>query len=300
MKMGKRSSLGRGLGALLGEESVKEVEGDKVRYVPLSSITPNRKQPRQVFREEALAELSDSIREQGILQPILVRKDPRNKEPGVERFELIAGERRFRAAGRAELDEVPVIVKEMTDRESLEVAILENVQREDLSPLEEAEGYQELVDAYGFSHDRIAQRIGKSRMAVSNTLRLLNLPKEAQTMLREGRLSAGAARALLPLVEKKKRLLQVAREVEKKELSVRDVEKVVRAILAELEKNPNKGKKKPAPGRRDSIVVELEKRLAGELGAKVVITQRRGRGKIVLEYASPEELETLTERLLGS
>ncbi|MBF0624754.1 MAG: ParB/RepB/Spo0J family partition protein [Magnetococcales bacterium] len=294
---GQRLGLGRGLGALLGGDDPEGEMGRRIRMVPVDRIDPNPRQPRHNPDGEALNELADSIREHGILQPLLVRI-PRE---GVEgRYELIAGERRLRAARLAGLERVPVLVEEMDDGQSLEVAILENVQREDLNVVEAARGYQRLVQEFGYSHARVAQRVGKSRMAVTNMLRLLKLPPEVLAQVVAGELSGGHARALLAVADNPDSVMALARAVHVQGLNVRQTERMVRENAENSEEKQtvvNNVKRQPA--RRDPAAMVFEKRLASQLQVRVTITQTRGRGKVILEYASPEDLERLARKLLG-
>ena len=265
----KRSRLGKGLDALLPLPE----EETRLYWLPLAMISPSPFQPRRRFDEAALKELADSIREKGLLQPLVVR-------PRGEGYELVAGERRFRAAQMAGLSEVPAIVREMGDEEALELALVENLQREDLSPREEAEGYAKLVEM-GLSHEEIARRVGKSRSAVTNALRLLQLPEEVLKALDEGKISAGHARALLMLPEEKR--LWGLREILEKGLSVREAERLKERLFR-------------APRPREAYP-ELARELEERLGVRVRITGRR-RGRVELFYQSEEELEGILE-LLG-
>lgn len=290
-----KTSLGRGLGSLLGEDAVNEVESHRVRLLPLTAIQPGRHQPRQRFAEETMVELADSIREQGVLQPVLVRRVSVRGE--AERFELVAGERRWRAAGLAGLLEIPALVRDLNDRQAAEAALLENVQREDLNAVEVAKGYQRLVDEFGYTHDAVAKRLGLSRMAISNALRLLRLPDTVLVWLeqRSDTFSAGHARALLPVERDPELLLEMAGEVLAKGLSVRETERLVRD---HQQHTPTPHKSKPAHNRRDPAITAMEQNLTNRFGATVSITSRAGRGKIILDYGSLEELEGLVSTLL--
>ncbi|MBF0462222.1 MAG: ParB/RepB/Spo0J family partition protein [Magnetococcales bacterium] len=295
-------TLGRGLGSLLGEAAVLETEQEAIRLVPVERIQPNPRQPRGEMDAVALEELAESIREQGVLQPILVRP----LGGSTDHYELIAGERRWRAAVLVGLEKIPALVRNLSDGESLEVAILENVQREDLNPVEAARGYDLLIREFDYSHKRIGRRVGKSRMAITNLLRLLRLPEPVLAWVANGSLSMGHARALLGLEEKPERLIQLAEEVAIQGLSVRETEVLVRRERGELqderavEPTPEQPKVAVARGHhREPVIVEMESRLSATLGSKVTITQVRGRGKLILEYLSPAELESLVRRLLG-
>ncbi|WP_130470060.1 ParB/RepB/Spo0J family partition protein [Candidatus Magnetaquicoccus inordinatus] len=295
-------TLGRGLGSLLGDAALMEAEQESIRHLPVEHIQPNPRQPRGDMDPVALEELAESIREQGILQPILVRPLGENGD----RYELIAGERRWRAAAIAGLEKVPALIRAMDDSASLEVAILENVQREDLNPIEAARGYDLLMREFDYSHKKIGRRVGKSRMAITNLLRLLRLPEPVMNWVANGTLTTGHARALLGLEEQPERLIQLAEEIAVQGLSVRETEVLVRRERGEVADvsvpvNQN-APSKPVAGRgrhREPAIVEMESRLAATLGSKVTITQVRGKGKVILEYLSPSELESLVHRLLS-
>jgi ParB family transcriptional regulator, chromosome partitioning protein len=299
------STLGRGLGSLLGEEAVMEIAKEKVREVSLEQIIPNRNQPRMLMEPESLNELADSIREQGVLQPILVRQfgDKNGEKP---RYELVAGERRWRASKLAGLTKIPILVRDWDDDQSLEVAILENIQREELNPIETARGYENLIRNFGYSHKKVGRRVGKSRVAVSNALRLLNLPAEVVEMVSVGALTMGHARALLAMDQGPAMIIHLAKKVVEEGLSVRATETVIRQMA---EKKPMEEEIKTEEPmvltgkgrggrRRDPMIIEVEKRLQTELNTAVAITCVKGRGKIILEFENPEMLEALTELLL--
>ena len=309
--MEEKITLGRGLGSLLGEAAVLETEQENIRLIPLNRIQPNPRQPRGDMDAVALEELAESVREQGILQPILVRPLAESSD----HYELVAGERRWRAAGIAGLEKIPALVRNLSDGESLELAILENVQREDLNPVETARGYDALIREFNYSHKKVGRQVGKSRMAVTNLLRLLRLPEAVLAWVANGSLSTGHARALLGLEENPVRLVQLAEEVAIQGLSVRETEAIVRRERGD---GPTGGaddregaavdivdivdiKALPLPrGRhREPTIVEMETRLATRLGSKVTITQLRGRGKLILEYLTLDDLEGLAKRLLG-
>ncbi len=266
----RRSGLGRGLDALLPAAEA----GERLLRIPLALIEVGTLQPRGRFDEAALEELAASIREKGLLQPIVVR-------PKGDGYELVAGERRFRAAQRAGLSEIPAIVRELDDQAALEAALIENLQREDLSPVEEARGYARLAEM-GLSHQEIAERVGKSRAAVTNALRLLQLPEEVLRALDEGQISAGHARALLMLPEEKR--LWGLREILRRGLSVRQAE----ALKDRLSRAPRPREAHP----------ELARALEERLGIRVRITGKR-RGRVELFFASEEELEGILELLGG-
>jgi ParB family transcriptional regulator, chromosome partitioning protein len=308
------STLGRGLGSLLGEETVLESVKEKVREVDLEQIIPNKNQPRGVIDRESLSELSDSIKEQGVLQPILVRQfgDRNSKKP---RYELVAGERRWRASKLAGLSKIPVLVRDWNDDQSLEVAILENVQREELNPIDVARGYESLIRNFGYSHKKVGRQVGKSRVAVSNMLRLLNLPSEVLDLVVGGELSMGHARALLGMDQGPAMVMHLARKIIDGGLSVRATEAIIRQmgdtvdssvdVVGEGEiidagdevKEVVSGKGRGGR-RRDPVIVDMEGRLREELKTGVSITCVNGRGKVILEFDTPEMLEALSELLL--
>ena len=275
--------LGRGLNALLGDPVLQD-QGEGSVSLPISQVEPGLNQPRKRFDPEALAELADSIREHGIIQPLTVRR----LSSGY--YQIIAGERRWRAAKQAGLDEVPAVIIEADDRKVMEIGLIENLQREDLNPAEEARGYQVLMNEYGMTQEQVAQRMGKSRPAVTNALRLLNLPEDLMALVEEGKLSAGHARALLgaptPALQR-----QAAKAVLDKGLSVRQTEALVKALQKE---------KKPKVRSEDMLAIylaDLEKNLGSQLGRKVHIQHRGKKGKLELEYYSEDDLETLLRLL---
>ena len=299
----KKSGLGKGLDSLipmgleleLTEKPIstpeKTVEnpteiGEKRQpvFLKVSLIEPNRDQPRKQFDEEALAELAESVKRYGILQPLLVQK----KE---DYYEIIAGERRWRAAKLAKLKEVPVIIKDYTPQEIMEISLIENIQREDLNPIEEASAYQRLIDEFHLKHEEIAARVSKSRTAITNSMRLLKLDKRVQLMLIEGEISGGHARALLSLEDKEMQYVAAERIIEHK-LSVRETEKLVKSLLKP------KTAEKPASqdAGADLVYREIEGKIREILGTKVSINRKdENRGKIEIEYYSMEELERLMD-----
>ena len=275
--------LGRGLNALLGDPVLQD-QGEGSVSLPISQVEPGLNQPRKRFDPEALAELADSIREHGIIQPLTVRR----LSSGY--YQIIAGERRWRAAKQAGLDEVPAVIIEADDRKVMEIGLIENLQREDLNPAEEARGYQVLMTEYGMTQDQVAQRMGKSRPAVTNALRLLNLPEDLMALVEEGKLSAGHARALLGAPTQSLQR-QGAKAVLDKGLSVRQTEALVKALQKE---------KKPKVRSEDMLAIylaDLEKNLGSQLGRKVHIQHRGKKGKLELEYYSEDDLETLLRLL---
>lgn len=263
-----------------------------MKYVQADSIIPNRLQPRKRFDQEALLGLSDSIAELGVLQPILVR--PLNSTS----FELIAGERRWRAAQLAGLDEVPVVIREIDDRESLEQAVVENLHRSDLNPMEEAAAYQRLVDDFGLTSDEVAVRVGKSRPAVANALRLFQLPTSIQRLLVDGELSAGHARALLSLPDPHSRQLLAERAIVEA-LSVRALERVVKRYIADLD--APRGKKSTVKPQQstDPGLLEVENLLGDRLSTRVSANMpQQGPGRLVIEFADLEDLDRIFQELI--
>ena len=282
---GKPPQLGRGLSALLGDE--EEPAGDArgnpaYRTVPIESVCPGRFQPRRMMNDPAIEELADSIRQKGILQPILVRADPNQADS----FEIIAGERRWRAAQRAQLAEVPVHVRDLADSEVLEIALVENLQRQDLSPLEEAEGYLRLMEEFQHTQQALARAVGKSRSHVANTLRLLSLPEEVRAMVDLGDLSAGHARAILTAEAP----LALAQTVVRRSLNVRQTEKLAQSTTTRPRNRPS------APGK-DADTMALERDLTTLLGLRVELKFNSGGGVLSLHYQSLEQLDDILHRL---
>ena len=296
----KKKGLGRGLSALLGDHAASAIQAvttaaaagpeaaatiKGLRNMPVGQLQPGKYQPRRTFDDDRIADLVESVREKGILQPLLVR--PLAGEPG--RFEIIAGERRWRAAQGAKLHEVPVIVRELSDREALEVALVENLQRQDLSPLEEADGYRRLMDDFSHTQEELAKAVGKSRSHVANMIRLLALPEPVKTMLEKGELTAGHARALLTAADP----LRLARDVVGRALNVRQTEKLVN----------DEGKAKPSLGGRpaktdkDADTQALERDLTVLLGCRVAIRPLGKGGELTISYGSLEQLDDVLARL---
>ncbi|MEO5838159.1 MAG: ParB/RepB/Spo0J family partition protein [Acidimicrobiales bacterium] len=292
----KRSGgLGRGLGALIPSGgAMSTAAGSSLTELPCSAVIPNRFQPREHFDEEALSSLTASIREMGVLQPILVR-------PAVDdQYEIIAGERRWRAAKRAGLQHIPAIVREIEDTAALEHALVENLHRQDLNPLEEAAAYQQLMEDFGLTQEAVAQRVGRSRSAVANTLRLFQLPPTLQRMIADGRLTAGHARALLSTPDRELQE-ELADEILNRGLSVRDIEQLVRDRLApKTDPVPEPaaepvapGAPRPAPALREPAVLELEELLSARLNTRVSVSLSGKRGRVVVEFADLDDLERI-------
>ena len=283
--MALERGLGRGLGALLGDAALQSQEGGSLS-LPISQVEPGLKQPRKRFDEESLQDLADSIRTHGVIQPLTVRRLASGY------YQIIAGERRWRAAKIAGLTEIPAVIIEADDRKVMELGLIENLQREDLNPIEEANGYKVLMDEYGLTQEEVAQRVGKSRPAVANALRLLALPDPVHQLLEEGKLSAGHARAILaaPTGELQKKLAQ---KVIAEDLSVRQTEALAKRLAAGEKEPPS-----PPPGPDLSIYLRAaEKSLAARFGRKVNIISGKKKGKIELEYYNPEDLNTLLDLL---
>ena len=288
--------------SIANNEIKNEIKNDQVRNdadrndpvtVRISEVEPNRDQPRKYFDDEKLEELSESIKTYGILQPILVQK-----KDGY--YEIIAGERRWRAALKAGLKEIPVIIREYTDKEILELSLIENIQREDLNPIEEAEAYKRLIDEFGMSQEEMAKRVSKSRSAVANSLRLLKLEGDVRKMLVDGQLSMGHARALLPL-EIAEEQIEVARKVADRQMSVRETEKLVRDILKTGAGSGTKAVKTEQPQEDPSIAViykQIEERLQQTLHTKVQIQRKRnGHGKLMIDFYGSDDLDKIIDRL---
>ncbi len=282
----RRRSLGRGLSALFQSEHelVAEPQAERaLKTVSIERLKPGRLQPRHRFEEEELEELAASIRENGILQPILVRP-----AAGGEGYEIVAGERRWRAAQRAPLHEVPVIIRALDDRQALELALVENIQRQDLNAIEEAEGYRRLIDEFGHNAEGLARHLGRSRSHVANSLRLLALPASVKAMVEDGRLTAGHARALLTAPD----LERLARRVAAQGLSVRETER-----LASAAKAPAKRGGPHAVAAKSADTLALERRLGLLLGLAVKIEEQGESGRLILSYRTLEQLDDLVRRL---
>ena len=298
VQRGKKTRLGKGLGALLGEYLPEEAgpTDNGYRVVPVSRITANPLQPRREFTEEQLTELQASIRENGLLQPLVVRPASAGAPEGAE-WELVAGERRWRAVRRLEWTEVPVVVREMDDRTLLLLAIVENVQRADLSPLEEAEGYRRLIDEFGFTQQDVADSVGRERSTVANLLRLLQLPATVQRLVSAGSLSMGHARAILGLSDER-RMADLARRVAEEGLSVRAVEEEVRRARTQPRPEPRVEAKAAAA---DAHLRHLETELQRRLGTAVRIQLGKGEtGRIEIPFYGADDFDRLMELLLDA
>lgn len=318
---GKKRGLGRGLDALFGEAKREETARGNVptrgvptpppapaakqtmiettsatgspRKMSVERLTPGKFQPRRQFNDDAINQLADSIAVHGILQPIVVRPIGSINAPNAV-FEIIAGERRWRAAQKAQLHEVPVIIRELDDQQALEFGLIENLQREDLTPLEEAEGYQRLMDEFGHTQEQLAQQLGKSRSQVANTLRLMKLPEPVKALLQEGRLSAGHARTLVG----SKHAQEIAVSIVKRGLSVRQTEKLVQQLDGGKNTAAKAGVKKPLYREKDVDILALEEKMTSMLGLRVAIDNKEGgQGTLVIEYKSLEQLDDVLARL---
>lgn len=278
----KLGGLGKGLNAIFIENDSEDNNGSVT--LKISEIEPNRSQPRKEFDEKALSELAESISKHGLLQPLLVRPLP------LGGYQIVAGERRYRACRMAGITEVPVIIRELGDTETMEIALIENLQREDLTPIEEALGYQALIDEHGFSQEEVAQSVGKSRPAITNALRLLKLPQSILNLVSDGKISAGHARALLTL-EDEKLMQELAEEIIKKDLSVRQVEKIC--------KQKPKPEKENTPEKKPSFYSMVELALNESLGRKIKVSKNKGKqgGILQIEFYSDEELTELSNKL---
>ncbi len=292
MAKARKGGLGKGLDALFIDNNTGDGGTVTLR---VSEIEPNRDQPRRYFDESALAELADSIRQHGVLQPLVVRPLAGGG------YQIIAGERRWRACRMAGVSEVPAVVREMTDVEAMEIALIENLQREDLNIMEEAAGYRTLMEEHGMTQDQVASRVGKSRPVVANALRLLNLPQEVAQMVREGRLSAGHARALLSIGDASLQKEIAARAAEGA-VTVRDIERMGKSTKAQQSEDHLAGEQQALAQARtqDSFYREVELALTQELGRKATVHLSRGKGMLQLEFYSKEDLQNLVRMLQGT
>jgi len=272
-----KKGLGRGLGALL---STDDKEDSGIMEIKINDIEPNTNQPRKDFNDEKLAQLAESIKQHGVVQPIIVKKEG-------EIYRIVAGERRWRASRMAGLTTIPVIVKDLSNRQLMEIALIENLQREDLNPIEEAEAYDRLIKEYNLTQEEISKTIGKSRSAVANSLRLLNLCDEVIEYLKSGELTSGHARCLVT-IEDKSIQIKIARTIIEKQLSVRDTEKLVKNLLT-------KKTVQKKPKQELENIIEIEEKFSNIFGTKVKLLSGRKKGKILIEYYSNEELDRIIE-----
>ncbi len=279
--MPARKALGRGLSALIPDQPPEAPAGEEFQHLPLDRIEANPFQPRVEFDQEAIDELADSIREKGVIQPVLVRP----QGPG---FQLVAGERRLRAARQAGLSEIPVIIREISDTESLELALIENIQRRDLTAIERARAYRQLMERFDYTQADLARHLGQNRASIANTLRLLTLPEAVQGMVHEGRISPGHAKALLSLAPGTD-VQEVAERAANMDWSVRQLEGLGKKTRS----------KKPATRPRDPNLQEIEDRLQRALGTRIRLYHRKGKGRIEIDYFSDDDLHRLLE-LLGA
>lgn len=281
-----KKALGKGIGALLGDlEDAGAGDSSGVVQVPVESLKPNTYQPRELFPESTLDELADSIREKGVLQPLLVEREG-------EFYSIVAGERRLRAAKKAGLKEIPVLVRNFSQHEKLEVALIENIQREDLTPVEEAKAYEQLIELSGLSQEEVARRVGKKRSTIANSLRLLKLPEDMLKSLNSGEISAGHARAILSVVNPSNRI-NLYKRVKEKDLSVRQTESAA-SLLNEGIKAPSG---KTLSEKPDAEMEQIEERLIDLLGTKVKIRGNLKKGQIQVSYFSGDDLERIIEIL---
>lgn len=282
-----KKGLGRGLDALLNTDSVQDSAHENVLELKINEVEPNSGQPRKVFDQEKLQALAESIRQHGVVQPIIVKKEG-------SRYVIVAGERRWRAAKIAGLKTIPVVVKELSSRQAMEIALIENLQREDLNPIEEAEAYKKLMEEYDMTQEEVSRIVGKSRAAIANSVRLLTLAKEIQEMLVDGRLTSGHARALVSIEDEKKQK-ELAELIARKGLNVREAEK----LAAQVQERGKQSSRKPQPAEEDYETARLVEDLRTIFGTKIDLQKRKDRGKIVIEYYSKEEFDRIVEMLLN-
>ena len=278
----KKGGLGKGLDAIFMENESEDKNSTVT--LKISEIEPNKDQPRTEFDDKALSELAESIALHGVLQPLLVRPLMYGG------YQIVAGERRYRASRMAGLTEVPVVIRELDDRETMELALIENLQRENLTPVEEAKGYKTLMDTYGFTQEEVSSSVGKSRSAVANSLRLLNLPEEVMEMLTDGKLTSGHGRALLAL-DDPEQIISIAKEIVEKDISVRQTESLVKTLKSEKEKPPVKREEK------SNFFKEVELALNENLGRKISVSQKGEGGIMTIEFYSQEDLVDLANKL---
>lgn len=283
MSKPRKSGLGKGLEVLFMDNATEDIAPSMLK---ITEIEPNKEQPRRDFDDAALSELADSIREHGVLQPLLVRPI------GEGRYQIIAGERRWRASRMAGLSQLPVVIKDLSDSETMELALIENLQREDLNIIEEALGYRQLMDSHGYTQEQVAKRVGKSRPAVANALRMLNLPEEVAALVRQGAITTGHGRALLAF-EDAEQMLKTAQRIVKEGLSVREVER-----LATQKAEPAREKPEAESSWGDSFYKEVELALGETLSRKIQVKgNKQGKGSITISFYNREELQALAEKL---
>ena len=285
--MDTKKALGRGLGALLREEEILEAGSPGYFLCPLDRLRPNPRQPRQSIDEQDLSDLAASIKEKGVLQPLVVRKA--DEQDGA--YEIIAGERRFRAAQMAGLATVPVVIKDVSPEEVLELALIENIQRKDLTPIEEALAYKRLLEEYGITQQELSKRVGKDRSTIANSLRLLKLPSDIQEDIAQGHISMGHARALLMLEGLKEAMYSLRDRIKKDGLSVRQAEAMARALL---EKGPSEPR---IPKKEDPNIKRLSDELTFEIGFRVKVVPKKRGGKVEIYYGDLDELDRIVELL---
>lgn len=284
----KKRVLGRGLSSLLGDETEDHASLDRLRLskmVPIELVHPGQFQPRRIFDLDALASLADSMREKGVLQPLLVRRRPAQ----VNSYEIVAGERRWRAAQQAQLSEVPVVIKELSDSDALAIGVVENIQREDLTPVEEAAAYQRMTEEFSYTQEFLAQTVGKSRSHIANMMRLLSLPDNVQRMIDEGQLSAGHARALVVAEDP----AGMAQQIVRLGLNVRQAEQLVKAAKP----HASKGRKNVVAQDKDPNIAALESDLTDLLGLKVAFKVQNEGGSMIIQYKTLEQLDDVLQRL---
>lgn len=293
MTAAKNRGLGKGLEALfsnseidtkeINSEKADEIKAQGIEFIDINNIKPNENQPRKSFDDEKLQELANSIKEHGLIQPVILRQ----AEKG---YEIVAGERRWRACRKAGLKEIPCMIKDLTDEQNMLVAIIENMQREDLNPIEEAEGLNQMISSFGMTQEEVSKSVGKSRPYITNSLRLLKLPQEVRNMVSEGKLTTGHARAIAGIGDQEKQI-KLAEFVLQKELSVREIEKLIKEEHSPKKKNPRRKAEKSADVKR------VEEDLKHIMGTKVSLNQSGRKGRIEIEYYSRDELERLIELL---
>lgn len=292
-----KKGLGKGLQALIPPVPLGDEGNKDILWIDLANIKPNENQPRKNIDKEKLMELAKSIKEHGVVQPIIVRRRSENT------YEIVAGERRWRACQLAEMDKVPAIIKDYSTQQVSEIALIENIQREDLNPIEEAGAYKTLIERYKLTQEELSKKVGKSRPHIANTLRLLNLPAEVKSLLSEGQLSTGHARALLSIQDDRIRK-EIAYRIIDEKLSVRQVEDLIahkeEKSLVEVEKEKKGNREQSSKDNRiDPIIMEMEEKLQTCLGTKVQLRYQKGKGKIEISYYSDDELDRLLEIILN-